>query len=208
MSTGSPAPRRAREVAAPRRRLPRAARRAVVLRAAAQVFGSRGYAAAAMDDIAAAAGVTKLILYRHFPSKAALYRAVLRQVATQHVAHLRAGVEPDGFGVGAASLLSLARADPAAFHLFWRRAAQESESATYAGARRAEAVSAVRTALADRVPPRFLEWAAQAVVGYLVEAVVNWMTFGDPAHDQAFVRATNKALRAGVRAWTELSNGA
>ena len=65
------------------RRLPRAERREVILRSAAQLFGRRGYAAASMEDIAAAAGVTKLILYRHFASKADLYRAVLQRVADQ-----------------------------------------------------------------------------------------------------------------------------
>ena len=99
MSTRPLAARRTRAAAAPPRRLPRAERREVLLRAAAHVFGHRGYGAAAMDDIAAAGGVTKLILYRHFPTKAALYRAVLRQVATRHVAQLRTAGEPDGFGI-------------------------------------------------------------------------------------------------------------
>lgn len=40
-----------------------------------------------------------------------------------------------------------------------------------------------------------------------VEILLNWLEFGDPARDEAFVRATNKAMRAGVRAWTELSGG-
>ena len=33
-----------------------------------------------MDDVAAAAGITRLIVYRHFPSKEALYVAVLEGV--------------------------------------------------------------------------------------------------------------------------------
>ena len=37
--------------------------------------------------------------------------------------------------------------------------------------------------------------------GYLVEAVLNWVEFGDRARDDQFVAATNQALRAGVRAW-------
>jgi hypothetical protein len=51
------------------------------------------------------------------------------------------------------------------------------------------------------MPREHLEWAAHAVVGYLVEAVLNWLEFGDPARDDRFVAATNQALRAGVRAW-------
>jgi AcrR family transcriptional regulator len=40
-------------------------------------FGATGYDATRLDDIAADAGVTKPILYRHFGSKKGLYLAVL-----------------------------------------------------------------------------------------------------------------------------------
>ena len=63
-----------------------------------------------------------------------------------------------------------------------------------------------RLALADRVPAAHLEWAAHAVVGYLVEAVLNWLEFGDPGRDEQLVAATNHALRAGVRAWADSPN--
>jgi AcrR family transcriptional regulator len=58
-------------------RLPRDQRRAQLLDAANDVFTSRGYHAAAMDDIAEAAGVSKPVLYQHFPSKLDLYLALL-----------------------------------------------------------------------------------------------------------------------------------
>ena len=177
----------------------------MILRGAADVFGGKGYAAASMDGIAAAAGVTKLILYRHFASKADLYRAVLRRVADGLAERFRSDAEAEGFGVGARSFLALARADPAGFQLFWRRAPHEPAFARWASGLRGEALSAVRASLADRVPQPFLEWATHAVVGYLVEAVLNWLAFGDPTRDEQFVRATNKALRAGVRAWTEIA---
>ncbi|HYI98252.1 MAG TPA: TetR/AcrR family transcriptional regulator [Thermoleophilaceae bacterium] len=60
-----------------RKRIPAAERRLEVLRAAAQLFGQHGYAATKLDDVAAAAGVTKPIVYRHFASKKALYLALL-----------------------------------------------------------------------------------------------------------------------------------
>jgi AcrR family transcriptional regulator len=60
-------------------RLPRDQRRIQLLDAASQVFASRGYHAAAMDDIADAAGVSKPVLYQHFPSKLDLYLALLDQ---------------------------------------------------------------------------------------------------------------------------------
>jgi AcrR family transcriptional regulator len=58
-------------------RLSRSARRRQLLEAAQQVFVAGGYHATAMDDIAERAGVSKPVLYRHFPSKLDLYLALL-----------------------------------------------------------------------------------------------------------------------------------
>ncbi len=58
-------------------RLPRSARRAQLLEAAQSAFVESGYHAAAMDDIAERAGVSKPVLYQHFPGKLDLYLALL-----------------------------------------------------------------------------------------------------------------------------------
>lgn len=58
-------------------RLPRSARRKQLLAAAQDVFVNNGYHAAAMDDIAVRAGVSKPVLYQHFPGKLDLYLALL-----------------------------------------------------------------------------------------------------------------------------------
>jgi AcrR family transcriptional regulator len=63
-------------------RLPRSARRAQLLEAAQAVFATAGYHAAAMDDIADRAGVSKPVLYQHFPGKLDLYLALLDQHCT------------------------------------------------------------------------------------------------------------------------------
>ncbi|GAA1904287.1 TetR/AcrR family transcriptional regulator [Streptomyces sodiiphilus] len=60
-------------------RLPRRARRNQLLGAAQEVFVAQGYHAAAMDDIADRAGVSKPVLYQHFPGKLELYLALLDQ---------------------------------------------------------------------------------------------------------------------------------
>lgn len=60
-----------------KRRLPPAERRATIERAAERLFAERGYAGTRLEDVAAAAGVTKPVLYRHFASKEALHRALL-----------------------------------------------------------------------------------------------------------------------------------
>jgi AcrR family transcriptional regulator len=58
-------------------RLPRSARRKQLLAAAQEVFVAQGYHSAAMDDIADRAGVSKPVLYQHFPGKLELYLALL-----------------------------------------------------------------------------------------------------------------------------------
>ncbi|MDQ4054900.1 MAG: TetR/AcrR family transcriptional regulator [Actinomycetota bacterium] len=58
-------------------RLPRRERRAQLLDSALEVFVAHGYHAAAMDDIAEKAGVSKPVLYQHFPGKLDLYLALL-----------------------------------------------------------------------------------------------------------------------------------
>src|SRR5258706_10017166 len=60
-------------------RLPRPARRRQLLGAAQEIFVAQGYHSAAMDDIAERAGVSKPVLYQHFPGKLELYLALLDQ---------------------------------------------------------------------------------------------------------------------------------
>jgi AcrR family transcriptional regulator len=62
-------------------RLPRLARRRQLLGAAQEVFVAQGYHAAAMDEIAERAGVSKPVLYQHFPGKLELYLALLDEHA-------------------------------------------------------------------------------------------------------------------------------
>ena len=66
-------------------RLPREQRRAQLLEAARVVFIAAGYHAASMDDIAETAGVSKPVLYQHFPGKLDLYLAVLDQAVDELV---------------------------------------------------------------------------------------------------------------------------
>src|SRR5215217_8252841 len=62
-----------------RRRLAPAQRRELIVEAAGRLFGERGYDGTRLDDVAAASGVTKPVLYRHFDSKTALYIALLER---------------------------------------------------------------------------------------------------------------------------------
>jgi AcrR family transcriptional regulator len=73
-----------------------------IIRIALRVFSQRGYNAATMEEIARAAGFTKGGLYAYFPSKQALFRAVLeRPPAFQAIEKVipvlrsKAGMQPE-----------------------------------------------------------------------------------------------------------------
>jgi AcrR family transcriptional regulator len=74
-------------------RLPRRARRAQLLESALEVFVAQGYHAAAMDDIAENAGVSKPVLYQHFPGKLDLYLALLDQAVDKVITGTRDALE-------------------------------------------------------------------------------------------------------------------
>jgi AcrR family transcriptional regulator len=70
-------------------RMPRPARRLQLLGAARDVFVAQGYHAAAMDEIAERAGVSKPVLYQHFPGKLELYLALLDESTSELVRIMR-----------------------------------------------------------------------------------------------------------------------
>ena len=68
------------------------ATRSAVLAAARSLFGAKGYAQTSVEEIAAAARVTKGAVYHHFAGKEALFRAVYAEVEAEAQARaLRAG---------------------------------------------------------------------------------------------------------------------
>ncbi len=64
-------------MAVPQHRMPGSDRRQQLLEAALTVFARYGFGGATTKQVAAAANVTEAIVFRHFPSKQALYTAVL-----------------------------------------------------------------------------------------------------------------------------------
>lgn len=182
--------------------LPRAERHAVILAGAAVAFARSGYAATSMEDIAAASGITKLIVYRHFDGKEQLYRAVLQRVFERQAELFLAGIS-DGLHAAASTraLLTVAREHPDGFRLLWRHAAREPQFAAYAEELRDVAVGAARAVVEPFLAPELREWAAQTLFDHLVDATLNWLDHGDPAADERYVERTAAALTASVGAW-------
>ena len=188
-----------------RRLLRREDRHASILHGAAAAFAGAGYAATSMEDVAEACGVTKLIVYRHFDSKEELYRAVLQRVFDRQAEELLRGLaHPDQPGLGARTLLTVAREDPAAFTLLWRHAPREQQFAAYASELRSMSVAAVRDLMAiSSDDPVFDLWTAEVVVGWLVEAVLTWLDVGDAARDEDVITWATQGLRRMRAGWVE-----
>jgi AcrR family transcriptional regulator len=60
-------------------RIPAAARKAGIIRSAAEIFGEKGFSGTKTREIAARAGVSEALIFKHFPSKEDLYAAILAE---------------------------------------------------------------------------------------------------------------------------------
>lgn len=171
--------------AEPVRRLPRAQRREQILAAATQAFARNGFTATGLDDIAAEAGVTRVILYRHFDSKTDLYQAALDRfcaVLSDHVA------EPVGGFTDASieGLLKAAIAEPAGFRLLFVHAAREPEFKAQAERFRADITEAAHLQISKIVGDQaWTRWAAQLAPSAAIEAIIAWLDAGQPDPDLA-----------------------
>lgn len=89
-----------------RKRIASEERRQSILAAARSVFASHGYDGAKTSSIARAAHVSEALLYRHFPSKEALYQAVMQSMVEDQDRSYEALGLPDA---SAASLIHVIR---------------------------------------------------------------------------------------------------
>jgi AcrR family transcriptional regulator len=170
----------------PRRRLPRAERREQILVAATTAFARHGFADTSLDDIAEEAGVTRVLLYRHFDSKAELYRALLDRACTR----LAERVGTDDFEDDAIpALLAAASDDPDAFRLLFRFANREREFRDLTDSLSEASVDVAKRNLAKRIPDGpWLDWASRLIPTVTTEAVIAWLDAGRPDPDGAAER--------------------
>ncbi|MQA95185.1 MAG: TetR family transcriptional regulator [Streptosporangiales bacterium] len=172
----------------PVRRLRRGERREQILDAATRAFARGGYSATGLGDVAAEAGLTRALLYRHFDSKADLYRAVLDRACTR----LASATGVDDFGDEAIpALLGAASAEPDGFRLLFRHAAREPEFRDLIDELTAASRDVARRNLARLIPEGpWLDWAADLIPALTVEAVIAWLDAGSPDPDQAAARVS------------------
>ena len=165
----------------PQPRLRRAQRREQILAAATEAFARSGFAATSLDDIAAQACVTRVILYRHFDSKTDLYQAVLDRMCARLEAHVE---EPVGGFTDASidGLLQAAAESPAGFRLLFHHAVREPEFSERIEKFRAGITAAAYLQISAFVPDEALaRWAAQLAPVVAIEAITAWLDAGRPA---------------------------
>jgi AcrR family transcriptional regulator len=167
---------------APRLRLPREARIEQTLKAAHALFAERGYATVTMDEVAAAVGVTKPLLYNYFGNKERLYLACMEPAGEALLTTVLGAVEQSSspahaLRLGIHAFFEFVDRDRGA----WRVLFDETLPVEGGIARR---VGEYRTRLADLVAERLIEQlspACRAEVDALsvallgaVEALARW----------------------------------
>lgn len=151
-----------------------------------------------MTDVATRAGVTRLILYRHFDSKEELYRAALSIVIE------RLQTEFDGLERPeiSAAMLRVAREHPNEYRLLWRHARHEPLFAVEAEVFQLASAEYANAIVSDYITDHTMRsWAATAVVDHLHEGICAWLDRGDPERDDEFAELLRSGVRAMVTAW-------
>ena len=153
------------------------ARHADLVAAACQLVETTGFHGLALENVAAAAGVTRRTVYNQFGSKLGLLEAILDRVAERgHVADLTAAVEIPDCAVALRALLNAHRQLWSSERLLLRRllglAAVDPETAATIAAREKRrrepwAILVGRLAAAGRLRPGFDEERAVTVLMFM-----------------------------------------
>src|SRR5262249_39997167 len=166
----------------PGQRLRRTARREQILAAATRAFARNGFAATSLEDVALEASISKVILYRHFESKADLYRAVLNRTSARLVAAVGVGnYTSDSVN----ALIEAAVEDPDGFRLLFHHAAREPDFRQQMDVFREQMTAVAYQQLVEQIPdPSWARWAAQLMPMMVVEAITAWLDVGQPNREE------------------------
>jgi AcrR family transcriptional regulator len=160
-----------------RRRLRAEERRESILNAANAVFGQRGYDTVRIDDVAAAAGISKALIYEHFRSKQELYGELMNRAALEMLERIVGAASasdasgPSRLERGAAAGFAFVAEKPEAFQMFVRDVTDPEVAQQQAELRRAAVAAMVE--VMEMEPPetraglerRNLEQIAEILVG-------------------------------------------
>jgi AcrR family transcriptional regulator len=160
----------------PRRRLSAEERRESILDAANEVFGEHGFEHVRIDDVAAAAGISKALIYEHFESKQDLYSELMNRAAIDLLRVLVEAASAPGMegplrmeNAAAAGFLWV-QEHPHAFHMFIRDVTDPEISARQDALRRG-AVTAMADVM-EMEPPETRAGMARRQTEQIAEMVV------------------------------------
>jgi AcrR family transcriptional regulator len=175
---------RSSEARHPRRRLSAEERRQSILEAANEVFGEHGYEHVRIDDVAAAAGISKALIYEHFASKQELYIELMNKAAREMLGRLvQAASAPGMEGPlrmenAAAAGLQYVQEHPHAFHMFVRDVTDPEIADCQEDLRRG-AVTAMADVM-EMEPPETREGQSRRQTEQLAEMIVGgWYALAD-----------------------------
>ena len=175
-------------------RLTREQRREQILSAATETFARSGFSATNLDEIAAEAGVARVILYRHFDSKSELYQSVLDRMCSRLEAHV---AEPVGGFTDQSidGLLAAATESPAGFRLLFLHALREPEFKERIEKFRSDIAQAAYLQISTFVSdPQLARWAAQLAPTVAIEAIIAWVDGGQPDTARAAARVRRAVM--------------
>jgi AcrR family transcriptional regulator len=213
MVTSKPSSTSAPRRTGKRDRLAPADRRVLLMGAAARTFARLGFAGTRMDDIAEEANVAKGLLYRHFPSKEALFHALMEESGADFTRRLQHSWEqvkqaPDAepwdvVDAGLNTFLDEA-SDPDTM-LNWVEPAQWELVSAY----RDQTLQAIVDELVEMVPDfdHGRAWLIAAVFqGALEAGVLEWRRRGGVDREELFGLVHAFSLRGldGIRAYYQL----
>jgi AcrR family transcriptional regulator len=156
-----------------------------------------------MDDVANAAGVSRLIVYRHFDSKEVLYDEVVGETAELLKKAFRNSTREHEGQVAVGALLEVARQDPSGFKVLWQHAAREPQFAAHAAGFRELVLSFVKRLLSRAgLKGTRLDWAAETVLSVAIDAVTHWVAIEPPAKDEEFMQLMSASLPLLIGAWS------
>ena len=205
----------------PRKRLSAEKRRSAILDAALAVFSGNGYHASSIDEIAQAAGISKALIYEHFPSKRELHVSLLERHVQEIVERLAASADTPEPGevrlrAGVDAFLAYVEERRDAFQLIFRDAL-EADVAEVLTRLQLQATLAIADLIASEPVPRGrretaaerklnVEMLAQQLSGAVQSLAIWWEQHPETPRERlvesvmAFAWAGLGGLRSGQRA--------
>ena len=175
MSTRTQTSTPASPATAPRKRLTAEERREAILEAALEVFARRGYNGSSIDEIAQTAGISKALIYEHFPSKRDLHVSLLEshvQEIFERLAEAAATSDPGEVRLraGVDAFLGFVETRRDAFRMLFRDAVEPEVAGIVAAVQRQTAAVAGMIATEPRLGQLFLSGGVAGSMPGLITA--------------------------------------